>query len=362
MQKMKDSEQDKLRRQHVFSILDDLKEKGERINADKVARLGKMGKQTILPYYNEWRYLGALGEAEELELPDDLVRGMKRGIAQWKHQLSEEQRTFEESANQEIDELKESLSQLLDKNDQLARSNSELQGQMQRLSAELDATKLTLEQNNENLRELESRLKSEQRQTEQLHTAAAEQKANHLQAINHLEKQMDQRSQEQLNHWIGVVDDERRLKQALEKKISNLQQEQQESKRNNLELQSRLDSKSRAYIQVCEERNGLSLEKGKAESVVQLAHQLMVLLDCDQSNVLGSVRTLLAGSRESHLVQEQYRAAISDKKKLESRLLVAEERLDEITTLRLELERTRGIAEAFEKALSKKTDSSEVEQ
>ncbi|WP_419834771.1 hypothetical protein [Endozoicomonas atrinae] len=339
-----------------------MKEKGERINADKVARIGKMGKQTVLPYYNEWRYLGALGEAEELELPDDLVRGLKRGIAHWKHQLSEKQRSFEESANQEIDELKESLNQLLEKNSQLSRSNSELQGQVQQLSKELDDTKLNLEQNNQSLKEMESLLKSEQRQTEQLQSAAAEQKKHHLQAISSLERQMDQRSQEQLNHWISVVDDERRLKQGLEKKISNQLQEQQELKKHNLELQSRLDSKSKAYIQVCEERNDLSSEKRKVEGVVQIANQLMVLLDCDQDSLLGSARSLLAGSRESYLVQEQYKAAKSDKEKLENRLLEAEEQLDEIATLRLELERTRGIAEAFEKALSKRTESSEVMQ
>ena len=359
---MKGSEQDKVRRQHIFSILDDLKEKGERINADKVARIGKMGKQTVLPYYNEWRYLGALGEAEELELPDELVRGLKRGIAQWKHQLSEKQRSFEESANQEIDELKESLNQLLEKNSQLSRSNSELQDQVQQLSKELDDTKLNLEQSNQSLKEMESLLKSEQVQTEQLQSAAAEQKAHHLQAISSIEKQMDQRSQEQLNHWISVVDDERRLKQGLEKKISNQLQEQQELKKHNLELQSRLDSKSKAYIQVCEERNDLSSEKRKVEGVVQIANQLMVLLDCDQDSLLGAARRLLAGSRESYLVQEQYKAAKSDKEKLESRLLKAEEQLDEIATLRLELERTRGIAEAFEKALSKRTESSEVMQ
>ena len=359
---MKGSEQDKVRRQHIFSILDDLKEKGERINADKVARIGKMGKQTVLPYYNEWRYLGALGEAEELELPDDLVRTLKRGIAQWQHQLSEEQRTFEESANQEIDELKENLGQLLDKNGQLSRSNSELHDQVQQLNADIDATKLALEQRCRELKELESLLKSEQRQIEQLQAAATEQKALHLQAMSNLEKQMDRRSQEQLNHWISVVDDERRLKQGLEKKISDQLQEQQELKKNNLDLQSRLDSKSKAYMQACEERNILSSEKSNTEGVAQLAHQLMVLLDCDQASLLGTVRTLVAGSRESDMVHAQYRAAIADKKKLESRLLEAEERLDEIGTLRLELERTRGIAEAFEKALSKKTDSSEVMQ
>lgn len=361
---MKDSKQDKMRRQHVFSILDDLKEKGERINADKVARIGKMGKQTILPYYNEWRYLGALSEAEELELPDDLIRTLKRGIAQWKHQLSEEQRAFDESANQEIDELKENLNQISNKNRQLSRSNSELQDQVQRLGAELDTAKLALGQSNEDLRELKSLLKSEQRQTEQLHSTVSEQKTLHLQAISDLEKQMDKRNQEQLNHWISVVDDERRIRQGLEKKINNLQQDKQKLEKNNLELQSRLDNKSKAYIQVCEERNTLHSEKSKTESIVQLGNQLMVLLDCDQGNLLNAVRTLLDGVREFNLMQEQHRSAKSDKEMLERRLMETEEKLDEMTSLRLELERVRGTAEAFEKALSNsnKNETPEVIQ
>ena len=74
---MKGSELDPKRKQHIFSILDQLRESGERINADKVARLAKMGKQTVLPYYNEWRFLAFVGSEPELELPEDLVRDLK---------------------------------------------------------------------------------------------------------------------------------------------------------------------------------------------------------------------------------------------------------------------------------------------
>ncbi len=359
---MKGSDQGQLRRQHIFSILDDLKEKGERINADKVARIGKMGKQTILPYYNEWRFLGTLGEEQELELPEDLVRGLKRGIAKWKYELSEEKRTCEEAANQEIDELKESLSQLLGRSDQLTRSNAGLQNENERLASELETIKLELESKKQDFKELESLLKSEQKQNEHLHSMAEEQKTLHLQAISTLEKQMDHRSQEQLNHWLSVVDDERRLKQGLEKKINKLNEEQHDLKKANLELQSRLDSKSKAYIQACEERNTLSSGRDKIEAIAQLTNQLMVLLDCDQNDLLGAVRNLQTESRESFMMQQHYNTMKTANEKLENRLLETEERIKQIGAMELELERVRGAAEAFEKALPKRTEIEGMKQ
>lgn len=359
---MKGSDQGQLRRQHIFSILDDLKEKGERINADKVARIGKMGKQTILPYYNEWRFLGTLGEEQELELPEDLVRGLKRGIAKWKYELSEEKRTCEEAANQEIDELKESLSQLLGRNDQLTRNNTGLQNENEQLASEIETIKLEFESKKQDFKELESLLKSEQKQNEHLHAMAEEQKTLHLQTISALEKQMDHRNQEQLNHWLSVVDDERRLKQGLEKKISKLNEEQQDLKKANLELQSRLDSKSKAYIQACEERNTLSSGREKVEAIAQLTNQLMVLLDCDQNDLLGAVRNLQTESRELFMLQQHYNAMKATNEKLENSLSETEERIKQIGAMELELERVRGAAEAFEKALPKRTEIEGMKQ
>lgn len=359
---MKENDQDKQRRQHIFNILDDLKEKGERINADKVARIGKMGKQTILPHYNEWRFLGTLGEEQAIELPDELVRSLKRGIAKWKYQLNEEQRSFEESTNQEIDQLKETLQQLLDRNDALTKSNEELFTQNQLAQSDLEAVKLETHQKDLQLKDLEALLQSEQKQNRQLQTAFDEQKVAHQQAINNLEKQLDQRHQEQLNHWLNVVDDERRLKKGLEKNIVKLNEKLGEWNRSNHELQSHLDSKSKAYIQVCEERNHLSSAREKIEVTLELSRQLMVLLDCEQKDILRNVRNLLAESRETLFVHQQYQAEKNTNEKQESRLVEMEERLRQINSLELELERVRGTAEAFEKALSGRTHVEEVEK
>ena len=350
---MKGSEQDCQKRQHVFRILDRLKEGGERINADKVARLAKMGKQTVLPYYNEWRHLVFVESEQELELPEDLVRDLKRGIASWKHHLSREQQLFEESANQEIDELKESLGQQLDKIEQLTLTKDELQAHNQELTSEFDILEQALAQKGEELRDLQSTLSSLQREMEYLKSQAEEQKVLQQQALNTLEKQLDQRHQEQLNHWLGVVDDERRLKQVLEKKIEKLIDHQQELKKENLELHNRLESKSKAYIRACEERAVLAGEQEKTRSSVDLVGQLLILLDCKQDELLRLVRHLQTESGKLSASEQRCHTLQAGNVQLTKQLAQSQERISLLATVELELERTRGAAEAFEKALSK---------
>ena len=118
---MNDSNQNEQRKKLVFGVLEELQEKGERINADKVARMAKMGKQTILPYYNEWRFTSELEKDLQEEVPEELIRALKRGIAQWKHDLSSSTRENEEAANTEIDQLKQSVQQLLDNSNDLEK-------------------------------------------------------------------------------------------------------------------------------------------------------------------------------------------------------------------------------------------------
>ena len=350
---MKGSEQDYQKRQHVFRILDQLKDSGERINADKVARLAKMGKQTVLPYYNQWRHQVFIESEQELDLPEDLVRDLKRGIANWKHHLSREQQLFEESANQEIDDLKESLGQQFNKIEQLTLTSGELQAHNQELTSELDILGQALAQKSEELRDVQNALSSSHREMEYLKSQAEEQKVLQQQALSTLEKQLDQRHQEQLNHWLSVVDDERRLKQMLEKKTEKLIDHQQELKKENLELHNRLESKSKAYIRTCEERAVLAGEQEKTRASVELIGQLLVLLDCKQDELLRLVRHLLAESGKLSSSEQHCHALQAGNEQLTRQLAQSQERINLLATVELELERTRGAAEAFEKALSK---------
>lgn len=357
---MNEGNQENLRRQHVFRILDELKERGERINADKVARIGKMGKQTVLPYYNEWRFLGTLGEEQNLEIPDEVITGLKRGIAKWKYQLAEEQRSFEETANQEIDELKATLKLITDKNDELTKKNSDLVRQNEQMQSELDSMKMEVQDKELQKHDLESLLQSEQKQVVFLKATLKEQKQAHQQSMNNLEKQLDQRHQEQLNHWLSVVDDERRLKQGLEKNIAKLREKQEELARVNIDIQGRLDIKSKAYIQACEERNQLSLESQKAVKTIELSQQLEILLDCEQKDILKSVRALQGDSKDALIINQQYQAERSTNEKLEARLSEMEKRVSRFSEIELELERARGIAEALEKTLSGNVEVSKI--
>ena len=136
------------RRELVFRVLDDLKANGERINADKVARLAKMGKQTVLPHYNEWRFLDDAEKEVDEELPADLVRVLKRALLEWRHTATESQRQFEEEANHEIDKLQSLADQLTneqlagkDKIETLTSENKQLNQEKEELRNQLEEYK-----------------------------------------------------------------------------------------------------------------------------------------------------------------------------------------------------------------------------
>ena len=339
--------QEHQRRERIFHILDDLKARGERINADKVARLAKMGKQTVLPFYNEWRYAGFLGEEEALELPEELLHSLKRGVAKWKYQLVDSQRAFTESANQEIDELQQTLQQLMEQNDALSHSNTTLQQQQQEMQRVLGEINHQTQEQELRVKELNTLLGVERQQSQQLQKALESQNSAHKEAIDNLEKQLDQRYQEQLNHWLGVVDDERRLKRGMEKSVAKLNDKLAQLGKANLDLQNQLDNKTKAHIEACEGKNQLADELQKVAMSVELTHQLSVLLDCPEEHILDQVRVIQAQSRDARNAEQQYQQERSVNEKLEYRLEKMENNMNRLRTVELELERVRGAAEAL---------------
>ncbi len=352
-----EKQQEKQRRERIFSILDDLKAQGERINADKVARLAKMGKQTVLPFYNEWRFAGFAGEEDVLELPEELLHSLKRGITQWKYQLAESQRAFAESANQEIDELKQTLNQLGEKNEALSNRNAALQAQQEKMQLALEELHRQAQQKELHIKELDTLLSAEKQQSQQIQNSLEQQNAAHKETMGNLERQLDQRYQEQLNHWLGVVDDERRLKQGLEKNVATLNDKLAQLGKTHLELQSRLDGKTKMYTDACEARNQLADELQTVAAAAELAHQLGVLLDCKQEQILTQVRSIQAQSRDALSAKQQYQNEKSINEKLEHRLGEMEKNMNRLHTVELELERVRGAAEA----LAQRTDNKEAQ-
>ena len=351
---MKESSAADQRKQHVFAILDQLKEQGERINADKVAKLAKMGKQTILPYYNEWRYLGAVAEEEGLELPEELVTTLKRCAAKWKQELGENFKQFEESANEEIEQLKSQLNEAEVRFDTVQAQLSSEQQANQALKNNIDDATQQLQNTKVQLQDMTQQLALVQQRYEQALAQIEEQKTTHQAALAAQEKQLDSRYQEQLNHWMTAVDEERRNKQQLDKQLADANQQYQTVYKEQLELQARFDFKSKAYLEACEARNQAQKELKQTVTPLALLQQAALLLTVTPDTLITALSELQTQAKQSDYLRQQHGDLQQRYQQQAQQLQQAQQKLDGMNQMALELERLKGAAEAFEKSLPKK--------
>ena len=344
---MSESEQDLQRRELIFRVLDDLQAKGERINADKIARLAKMGKQTILPYYKEWRYLDDVDREQQEELPEDLVRILKRGIAQWKHALAQQAQAFEEQANVEIDELKQTVTKLLDDQAINNKQQSELEDNLSKTAKQLaEQTTINHEKDRE-IAGLSAQVSALEERNTEAQALIAQQKKEHLIYTQQLEKKLDARHQEQLDHWITVVDNERRQKQELDKKLAQSHEQQLVIEKEKSELSNRLDAKNRVYMDACEDRNQLKAGYKALKSKADLVEKCMLLLDCESEDISARVREMQSAELKCHHSETRLSESLDTISKLRHSLEKAESKLEQLTSLEIQLEKARSYAEAL---------------
>ena len=349
---MKPLNQDLQRKQLIFGILEELREQGERINADKVARLAKMGKQTVLPYYNEWRFAGELEKDLREELPEELVRALKRGISKWKHDLSLKAREQEETANAEIDQLKQDLQHLLEAKENLEQSIAGQQEQILRLDKINAQLQETNSQKDLELTRTNAELAAEQHTSETLRQQMEDYKKETALAAEQLEQRLDQRHQEQLNHWIKVVDDERRNKADLEKRLNQQKEEQTAIEKERNELGHRLDSKTRAFMDACEERNQLRKDSQRLQVAENIINQSTLLLDCSEKEIAAEVRRIINEQHQAKITQEKLNLSEQKTGQLEEMLNQQQTELKKKSSTEKELEKIRGYAEGLEKRLT----------
>ncbi|MGI9276564.1 MAG: hypothetical protein ACR2PT_17190 [Endozoicomonas sp.] len=346
-----DTDKDLQRRELVFRVLDDLKSRGERINADKVARLAKMGKQTVLPHYNEWRFLDDAEREVDEDLPADLVRVLKRGLVQWKHQIAESQRSFEEQANNEIDELQMTVQQLTEERIQLAKELSEQKEHNSQLQQQLDESLQTSAEQEKQLVAVTTELKSETNKTDNLLTQLEIIKKDHKDALLAQEKQLDTQHHSQISHWMKVVDDERRLRADLEQQLKTTKESQlnTEKERNNIE--NRLESKSKAHLEACEERNVFRKQLKEQEPVWKVAHELELLTKLPAENLVSEFHRLTDARQEVTLLSGQLDQATVRGNDLQKQLAEAKEKLGAMSDIAMELEKQKGYSQALEVSL-----------
>ncbi len=217
--------QDAQRRALIFSVLDDMKNEGVKVTAQKLATQAKMGKQTVLPYYREWQELEILGSSEDVDLSQELVRVLKREIAKEKFrqgeqllalqdQLDEERENYSAQSelwHQQQEQLQADLHQQEQAHQALEQSHAELIEQEQALRQKLTTLADKEESLLREIEKLEERLHKESERSEK---ALAEQ-----------ERRLDESHAKIVDHWLKVLDEERRDKTRLQKQMEKLDQE-----------------------------------------------------------------------------------------------------------------------------------------
>ncbi|MRI34143.1 hypothetical protein EOPP23_14210 [Endozoicomonas sp. OPT23] len=350
---MNTSDKEIQRRELVFRVLDDMKANGERINADKVARLAKMGKQTVLPHYNEWRFLDDAEKEVDEELPADLVRVLKRALLEWRHTATESQRQFEEDANQEIDQLQATLDQMTTDQIQLKQSLEELKNEREQFIKEKTALQQQTEELRRKLAVEESSHQSQQTANEQLQEQLKTLKSEQTHALTAQEKKLDNQYQGQINHWIKMVDNERRLRSDLEAQLKEEKSSALAMEKERNDLHIRLENKSKAYLDACEERNQFKQQLKPLAQLNTYVTELSLLLNQPAEKVTLTVRELIRQEQDKDKELAFVPALKEKSRQLEKDLENYRGKADSMVKLEIELEKQKGYREALEMALEK---------
>ncbi|WP_448217028.1 hypothetical protein [Endozoicomonas sp. 2B-B] len=345
------------RRELVFRVLDDLKTRGERINADKLARIAKMGKQTVLPYYNEWRFLDDAQKETNEELPADLVRVLKRSLIQWKHDATALQRDFEDQANQEIDELQQVVQQFSE--ERLA-----LKHQLEQLTAENEVLqengKKLIQQQSEHEKsiiQLKEQLNAEIEKNNKHEETLACNKKEHTNALSSLETKLDSQYQAQINHWIKTVDSERRLRTDIESKLEKQKESGLAAERAHNEIQYRLEAKSKAHLEACEERNHYKAIVKESDPQLQAIKELVLLMNLPVEAITSAVRQLMDTEQKARHNEDVIKESRRHQADLEQKNRELQEELDSTKALEREVERLKGYNDALKLSIEQSKES-----
>lgn len=280
-----------LRRTKVFDALDAMKEAGEKITAQKLAAVVNMGKQTVLPLYREWQELEILGDSEGIELSEELIRALKRELARDKLRQSTQLLELEERVEDQRQTFTETIGQLEQEIKALVDQIKSLKALNQSLSSE----KLLLQKDNaeqlSQIKDLASQLSLSQKQLETAENRLAASEKSKERALQDQEKRLDDANQKLLNHWLSVVDNERREKERLNKQFEREREKQAKTERELADTRldvNRLDS----ALEKAQEASAELLQRMKLfEQQVTVTEAIALMLD-QPKDLVASIKNL----------------------------------------------------------------------
>ncbi|GAA4651234.1 hypothetical protein GCM10023116_35170 [Kistimonas scapharcae] len=295
-----------LRRTKVFGALDAMKETGEKITAQKLAAVVNMGKQTVLPLYREWQELEILGDSEGVELSEELVRALKRELARDKHRQSTQLLDLEERIEDQHQAFTAAMNELEKEKKGLMDKIKSLEAQNQSLSSE----KLLLQKENaeqlSQLKDIATQLNLSVRQLETAESRLVASENGKERALQEQEKRLDEANQKLLNHWLSVVDNERRENERLRKQLEREREKQVKVERELIDTRldvNRLDS---SLEKAKDESTELLQRMKQFEQQVTVAEAISLMLD-KPNDLMASIKNLQddAKSLESYVTKNQ---------------------------------------------------------
>ncbi len=334
---------DTQKKELIFRILDDLKAGGEKINADKVAKLAQMGKQTVLPYYNDWRFLDqAEKQDEDCELPLDLIRVLKRMLVEWKQEVSGDLL----KAEQDSEELKGIINQLTEQNHHLSSDIDHKEEKISHQNQHAKELEAALNQKDQVTVALSTELDGEKRKNADLKQQLVDLQSRHEQECAEKENKLDLQYRNQIDHWMKALDDERLQTAKLAKEIEQLRVAMLAREKEKNTVETRLNHKTEAYIEACEERNHLRSKLKTHALPMELLSRLLIILDANQENITEKAKTLV--------ISEQHCKALKkEEQRLKTELENKNEQLNQAKIVELELEKSKGYIAALESTLNR---------
>ncbi len=356
-----ENDKDIQKKTYIFRILDELKERGEKINADKLAKLAQMGKQTVLPYYNQWRFLDKAQQQGNDELPQELVINLRRLLIQWKSDISKELIDVRSQAANEQSLLEETVQKLTEEKTAAEQQNQQLQDSNDVFDASLREKNKLIQQLEQNISNLTHEKSHQSQQIQDLQTAAEILKTEHTEVLLAQEVKLDQQYSRQIDHWITLLDEERAQKQALQKELQSLHTQLLSVEKEKNVMEHKITLKAQALEEANNAASTLQEEIDRIKPELVAFSQVKELLQVSAKDVISTLSAGIEQIKELSVVQQQLENNRQCMEKLEASLSEKDKKISESQNesqiVALELEKSRGYALAMEKALAQAVKS-----
>jgi chromosome segregation ATPase len=303
---------EKQKKDIIFAVISELESQGLRITADLVAKKANMGKQTILPYYNEWRFLQKMGQYQQEDLPEELVSAIKQQMGKWKYQYESKHLDYEDSLKQEANHAEEKFQQA-------CADVDKLQYKIEQQKLTIDKHQQQVNQLNNKAQDLENlvfklqtKLDTEKKQISKLENETIKLQQQYQAQVIQLEAQ----HQSQIDHWIKITDHEKSERQKLEKKLTSKQGEAEQLRAKNLQLtnkENRLKSLIYDSDALISENNTTIKE---LKSKLLTLEKVSILLDCPIEKIPDNVRQFIKYETEVNHYKDYNRNLLQQVDKL----------------------------------------------